>query len=346
MIRQPAADPQSQPALNADWSFVLEAVSRPESPEAWWVSQDRSCLVIAISGDESAVSNSDLDVISQWLRRLPAPVIAVAPDFVNNPVLAACDVRTSSVAEANSIVLSVSRSPIAALSLVQVLRLTEGLSAENALQIESLAYATLQGGIEFQRWRKSCAVRPAPREEGPPVTVERDGDRLALCLNRSLSHNALNTAMRDALVEAFELINADSSIEIVTLRGDGRCYSVGGDVNEFGDRPDPSSAHRIRSLRNPAVGLLRCAQRVEFHLHNACIGSGIELPAFGRRIIARRDAYFQLPELHLGLIPGSGGCVSIPKRIGRQRTALLALGGRRISAPKALEWGLIDAIVD
>ena len=95
------------------------------------------------------------------------------------------------------------------------------------------------------------------------------------------------------------------------------------------------SAHRIRSLRNPALSLLRCAQRVDFRVHGACIGSGMELPAFGRRIIARSDAYFQLPELRIGLIPGSGGCVSLPKRIGRQRTALLALTGRRLRAREA-----------
>jgi enoyl-CoA hydratase len=46
----------------------------------------------------------------------------------------------------------------------------------------------------------------------------------------------------------------------------------------------------------------------------------------------------------MGLIPGAGGCISIPRRIGRQRAALLALSGRRISAATALQWGLVDAI--
>jgi enoyl-CoA hydratase/carnithine racemase len=114
---------------------------------------------------------------------------------------------------------------------------------------------------------------------------------------------------------------------------------------EFGERPDASAAHQIRSLRSPALALLRCAQRVEFRVHSACIGSGIELAAFGRRISARSDSYFQLPELQLGLIPGSGGCVSLPRRIGRQRTALLALSGRRLKADRALAWGLVDEIL-
>jgi enoyl-CoA hydratase/carnithine racemase len=51
-----------------------------------------------------------------------------------------------------------------------------------------------------------------------------------------------------------------------------------------------------------------------------------------------------LPEIAMGLIPGAGGCVSIPRRIGRQRTALMAITGRDLDAAQALEWGLIDAI--
>jgi enoyl-CoA hydratase/carnithine racemase len=62
--------------------------------------------------------------------------------------------------------------------------------------------------------------------------------------------------------------------------------------------------------------------------------------------VAARNSFFQLPELRFGLIPGAGGCVSIPRRIGRHRTAYLVLSGHRIGAAKALDWGLIDALTD
>jgi enoyl-CoA hydratase/carnithine racemase len=70
----------------------------------------------------------------------------------------------------------------------------------------------------------------------------------------------------------------------------------------------------------------------------------LEIAAFGNRVTATSNAWFQLPELVMGLIPGAGGCVSVPRRIGRQRAALMILSGRRVNAATALHWGLIDAI--
>jgi len=120
---------------------------------------------------------------------------------------------------------------------------------------------------------------------------------------------------------------------------------AGGIVDEFGSLPDPATAHAIRSTRNVARLLAGCAQRTRFEIHGACIGAGIELPAFAAHVSAHNDAFFQLPEVHLGLVPGAGGSVSLPRRIGRQRTAFLALSGQRIDVTTARAWGLIDEVV-
>jgi enoyl-CoA hydratase/carnithine racemase len=79
-------------------------------------------------------------------------------------------------------------------------------------------------------------------------------------------------------------------------------------------------------------------------VQGACIGAGIELSAFAATITAAKGTFFRLPEVAMGLIPGAGGCVSIPRRIGRQRAAFMALSGRDVDTEQALEWGLIDAI--
>jgi enoyl-CoA hydratase/carnithine racemase len=253
----------------------------------------------------------------------------------------------ANASEAASLVENIRRNPVAASVLVQTLRLTENLPVLEALDVESLAYATLQGGAEFRRWLEANkADAPAvPTDEGPAIVIEREGDTLSLQLNRASNRNAINVEMRDALVEALQLVLADDSIRIVKLGGRGKCFSVGGDLTEFGSLPDPASAHAIRSLTMPGRFLALCAERVECHVHGACIGSGVELPAFCRRVTAAKDTFFHMPELQFGLLPGGGGCVSIPRRIGRQRTAWWVLSGRRINAKTALEWGLVDEIV-
>ena len=169
-------------------------------------------------------------------------------------------------------------------------------------------------------------------------------DRSFIELNRASNRNAINVEMRDGLVEALQLVLADRTLRKVRLSGRGRCFSTGGDLTEFGSVPDPATGHAIRMQALPARFLAQCARRVEVHVHSACIGAGIELPAFAHRITASRNAFFQLPELTFGLIPGAGGTVSLPRRIGRQRAAWLMLSGKRINARTALDWGLVDAI--
>lgn len=305
-------------------------------------------LVVAPVGAEQG----DEDALAAWLARQPCPVIGIAAKTgavaAARAVLAACDVVVDDIAEVAPIAANIRKAPLAAMTLVQVLRVTAGMPPEQALVVESLAYATLQAGPEFAAWSRANPPTShlIPTEEGPPVRIERDGPQLGLVLNRPRNRNSMSVEMRDALCEAFQLVVADDSIASVRLSGAGACFSTGGELREFGTAPDPATAHAVRSQRLPAAGLLACAERVSAHLHGACIGSGIELPAFAHRVTAAPDTFIQLPELRFGLIPGAGGCVSLPRRIGRQRTAWLALSARRINAATAREWGLVDEIVD
>jgi enoyl-CoA hydratase/carnithine racemase len=85
-------------------------------------------------------------------------------------------------------------------------------------------------------------------------------------------------------------------------------------------------------------------ERVTVRVHGSCLGAGVELPAFARRVVALPGTTFRLPEVGMGLIPGAGGTVSLPRRIGAGRTLLLALSGVTLPAHDALRWGLIDDI--
>lgn len=328
-----------QPAALAEvseWSLGSAAEFSPLSTQRYLLFE---------AGSAETLNREEAERIAAWLEQLPCPTIAVARGG-GGAIAKACDVLLESAEHAAPLLTNIEHSPIAASVLVQLLRTTANLPMLGALTVESLAYATLQGGAEFQRWLvQNKADSPAvPTDVGPAVVITRCGDELRLELNRASNRNAINLELRDALVEALQLVIADSSIRSVKLSGRGKCFSVGGDLTEFGTLPNPAMAHIIRGLTMPGRFLAQCAERVAFHVHGACIGSGVELPAFGRRVTASADSFFHLPELRFGLIPGGGGCVSIPRRIGRQRTAWLVLSGKRINAKQALEWGLVDAI--
>ena len=247
-----------------------------------------------------------------------------------------------------ALIANIESAPLAALVLVQLLRITAAMPIAQALVAESLAYATLQAGSEFRTLEPAAAPRnaaaPDPAERAP-LLIERQGTQLNLRLNRSpvdAPRSASAIEMRRS--RHFELAIADRTIAQVTISGAGTCFSAGGELTEFGSAPDPATAHAVRSTRSVAALLGRCADRLTFRVHGAAVGAGVEMAAFGRRIEATADAFFQLPEIRYGLIPGSGGCVSLPRRIGRQRTAYLALSAQRLDARTALAWGLIDAL--
>lgn len=285
----------------------------------------------------------DLDKAEDGLIVMPTfPVVGIGDP--KHPVAAQLDALIEPPMTLRGLVDCVQANPVAAAVAVQTLRSIGSLSTQAALVAESIAYGLLQGGEEHATWRASRRAEPAlPAGE---LRVDRHGRDLDLCINRAPANNAIDRTLRDLLRDAFELAALDSEVERVTLRSMGRVFSVGADLAEFGTTRDPPTAHAIRMATLPAHAIARCAEKLEVHIQGACIGSALEMAAFARRITASPRAWFHLPELAMGVIPGAGGCVSIPRRIGRQRTALMILSGRRIDARTALAWGLIDGLVD
>jgi enoyl-CoA hydratase/carnithine racemase len=175
--------------------------------------------------------------------------------------------------------------------------------------------------------------------------AERRNDRLCLTLNRPEVRNAVSGAMRESLVQALTVAVADPSIREISLVGAGPAFCAGGDLTEFGSKPDPATGHVSRSTAGLPWLLAACRERLVAHVHGPCVGAGLEMAAFARRVTATPEAWFWLPELEFGLIPGAGGTASVAARIGRPRTAFLVLSGARIDAATACDWGLVDEIV-
>ena len=183
-------------------------------------------------------------------------------------------------------------------------------------------------GLAQPRVPPASEATPAPR-----VRVERDGDALHVTLTRADARNALDTAMRDQLVDALQLAAArrlDRAGPPARRRPGVLCRRRPRRVRlPTRSRPRPTSCGCSRapaapSTRSPTASPPTCTA--------PAAGRGSSSPPSPAGCVASPDATFGLPEVSLGLIPGAGGTVSLPRRIGRHRTALLALTGEAIDA--------------
>ncbi|MFM5931763.1 MAG: enoyl-CoA hydratase/isomerase family protein [Novosphingobium sp.] len=308
-----------------------DTIVAPDRLMAGHMLHELPCLFVESCRDSGAVALEDLPAM---------PCIAIGESHTGS--MSAFDMVVADREEAQRLFDRLCAFPHTARVIVSLLRMIPRLDTAAALEAESLAYGVLQAGDEFRRW---LASRPAPaRHEPGEIRAERRGDDLFVQMDRPWADNAIDRPMRDGLREMFELAVIDESIDRIVLTGAGRSFSLGADLAEFGTTTDPAEAHAIRQQTLPARWAYLCADRFEVHVQGACVGAGLELAAFAHRITASPRAWFQLPELTMGLLPGAGGCVSLSQRIGRQRTTELILTGRRLSARTALDWGLVDEI--
>ena len=234
--------------------------------------------------------------------------------------------------------------PQASVVAAQTLRLGARLGRPDALLAESLAYATLQAGPEHARWLAQRGRRTRRDLGHPRIEVTDDGASVTVTLNRPRLLNLFDAAMRDQLVDVLKALQAGADERPVVLTGAAGNFCAGGDPAEFGTVSDPVAAHLIRSRANAAPWLAAVADRTTALVDGACVGAGIELAALCATVTATERARFRLPELSMGLIPGAGGTVSIPARIGRQRTLWWLLTDAELDPATALDWGLVDRI--
>lgn len=288
------------------------------------------CIGLDGAGALPDINANHFDVLLTTAADPPAPWVSVPPERLD--------------AHAGQLAKAVRDCPVAATMLCRVLRLTEAVPFAAGLEIESLAYSALLAGSEFARWRTNAKPQPIPHSYAPLVLTEREADVVTLTLNHPTEQNAMTAAMRDALHAALANVLDDPSTPKVVLQGAGKCFSTGGALGEFGTATDLAQAHVVRTLRSCTALLDRLGPRASVRLHGACVGSGLEVSAAAAHRMATTDAWFQLPELRMGLILGAGGTASVARAIGRHRTAWMLLSAKRIDARQALAWGLVHEI--
>jgi hypothetical protein len=318
-----------------------EFISVLDGAEAFETIVGLECGSVLVDGDELPDTLGARAM--QRLRMVPAVVLAVVGDPARRPEWCDAAVGPGS-GTLETALATVDANPLASATLAVLLRGGHERSVPDGLVAESTAYGLLQDGPEFATWRQRTPRRDRPAETGSPVAVARTDGELTITLNRPHVHNAFDAASRDELLAALHVALVDPSVGSVVLRGSGASFCSGGDLDEFGTRPDPATAHLVRLQRSVGRVMDELADRLTVHVHGSTVGSGIELAAFAHRVVADRSTRISLPEVHLGLIPGAGGTVSLPRRIGRHATMLLAVGLPWIDADTALGWGLVDEL--
>ncbi len=171
------------------------------------------------------------------------------------------------------------------------------------------------------------------------VTTALQGDVLVVTIDNP-PVNALGAAVRQGLLAAMQQAEADAAVAAVLLVGAGKAFIAGADIREFGKPPVapilPEVCRAIENLNKPVVAVL----------HGAALGGGLEVALSAHYRLALPAATLGLPEVNLGLLPGSGGTQRAPRLMGVQAATTLMLSGQPLKAQAALQAGLVDKLVE
>jgi 2-oxoglutaroyl-CoA hydrolase len=173
--------------------------------------------------------------------------------------------------------------------------------------------------------------------------VERDEGRgvATVTLDVPGKLNRVSVGARDQLAAVFDGLGEDETTKVVVLGGASGTFTAGGDIAGF---LDANPEHLSRLAWNVAAPE-RCPKPVIARVQGYCLGVGLELALACDFRIASDDAELGLPEVGLGMIPGSGGTQRLARLIGLGRAKDVIMRRRRIPATDALAWGLLSEVV-
>ncbi|SNS57293.1 Enoyl-CoA hydratase [Sphingomonas laterariae] len=166
-----------------------------------------------------------------------------------------------------------------------------------------------------------------------------------ITLNRPERLNAITLALFEDVSAALTQA-VDEGARAVLLTGEGRAFCSGADLQDAGGLPeDPGEL--LDSHYNPlAEKIGRLPIPVVSAVNGLAAGAGCSVALWGDYVIAARSAYFLLAFVNIGLVPDAGATWLVARAVGRARALEMMLLGERVPAEKALEWGLINKVVD
>ena len=168
-----------------------------------------------------------------------------------------------------------------------------------------------------------------------------------ITLNRPDSLNAWTAEFGTELKEIVEGPAADQSVRAVLITGAGRGFSSGADLKAgFDPHPDdgrPDVKKELHNVYHPAIaGIRRLPKPVVTAVNGPAVGIGCSLALAGDLVLAAESAFFGLAFVNIGLMPDGGSTLFVPAAVGKARAFQMALLGERVSAERALDWGLVN----
>ena len=170
----------------------------------------------------------------------------------------------------------------------------------------------------------------------------REGDIAVLSLNVPARRNALGMAMRAALVDALERLEADPAVRAIVLTGTGGVFSSGGDISGMDASDLAAGRERFRLTHRLVRLMIKGSKPLIAAVEGWAAGAGVGLALCCDTIVASLEARFVLSFGKVGLIPDFGSLHTLPLRIGQGRARQMMLYGEAVGAAAALEIGLVD----
>jgi 3-hydroxyacyl-CoA dehydrogenase len=153
--------------------------------------------------------------------------------------------------------------------------------------------------------------------------------------------NALSPGVPEGIVENVERGNANAAIQAMVLIGAGRSFIAGADIRQFGtNRPPPVPGRRPHQILDAS------AKPVVAAIHGYALGGGLEIALSAHYRIAVPSAKVGLPEVLIGILPGSGGTQRLPRLIGPKAAMEMIVSGRHVPAEEAKRLGVVDELVE
>jgi enoyl-CoA hydratase len=179
------------------------------------------------------------------------------------------------------------------------------------------------------------------------LKTQVDGTIATITIDRPDKLNALNAATVEELRRAFEAAHANEAVRGVIVTGAGpKAFVAGADIAELATMGPITGVRVSRDGQDAFRFLERMGKPVLAAVNGFALGGGLELALACHLRIASANARFGLPEVRLGIIPGYGGTVRLPRIVGRGRALELILTGDMIDAEEAHRIGLVNRVVD